>query len=63
MDALPERIATLEGELTALRAESESADFYKAGGDRIRAVLARIDAAGQELESAIARWMELEERR
>ena len=63
LDALPERIATLEGELTALRAESESADFYKAGGDRIRAVLARIEDAGQELESAIARWMELEERR
>ena len=63
LDALPERIATLEGELTALRAESESADFYKAGGDRIRAVLARIEDARQELESAIARWMELEERR
>ena len=63
LDGLPERIATLEGELTALRAESESADFYKAGGDRIRAVLARIEDARQELESAIARWMELEERR
>ena len=60
---MPERIAALEGELTALRAESESADFYKAGGDRIRTVLARIEDAGQELESAIARWMELEERR
>ncbi|MBA2258818.1 MAG: ATP-binding cassette domain-containing protein [Acidobacteria bacterium] len=63
LEALPERIAALETELATLRAESESSEFYKAGGDRIRAVLARIDDAARELESSVARWMELEERR
>ena len=63
LDALPERIAALETELSALGAESESPEFYKAGGDRIRAALARIDDAARELESSVARWMELEERR
>ena len=63
LDALPERIAALESELATLRAESESPEFYKAGGDRIRAALARIDDAAGELESSVARWMELEERR
>ena len=62
MEALPERIEALEAEIVALRAESESADFYKAGADRIREVLARIDAAGVELEEALARWMHLDER-
>jgi hypothetical protein len=59
---LPERIETLEAEIAALRAESESDDFYKAGADRIKEVLARIETAGRELESTLARWMELEER-
>ena len=59
---LPARIRTLEMEVANLRAETESAEFYKAGADRIRVVLARIEEAGQELESAIARWMDLEER-
>ena len=62
LEALPERIEALEAEIIALRAESESADFYKAGADRIREVLARIDAAGVELEEALARWMHLDER-
>ena len=62
LKSLPGRIEALETELTRLRAESESTEFYKAGADRIRAVLARIEEARPELESAIARWMELEER-
>jgi hypothetical protein len=35
------------------------AEFYR---ESIRAVLARIEAIGPELEAAIARWIELEER-
>ena len=60
--SLPAHIDALETEQQRLRAESESAEFYKAGTEHIRAVLARIDALGGELEGAIARWMELEER-
>ena len=59
---LPERIEALETEQARLQAEAGSADFYKASADRIREVLARIDAIGPELEATLARWMELEER-
>lgn len=62
LDALPRTIEALESEIAGLRAESESADFYKAGAERITDVLARIETAGSELESAIARWMELDAR-
>jgi ATP-binding cassette subfamily F protein uup len=62
LEALPGRIEALETEIATLSAESESTDFYKAGAERITTVLTRIETAGKELETAIARWMELEER-
>ena len=62
LEALPARIESLEGELAALRHRSHEADFYKAGADEIKRVLERIESAGKELETTIARWMELEER-
>jgi ATP-binding cassette subfamily F protein uup len=62
LEGLPRRIEALESEIAALRAESESADFYKAGAERITEVLARIETAGRQLESALARWMELDAR-
>ncbi len=62
LDSLPALIEALEGEQARLRNESESADFYKASADHIRAVLGRIEAIGPELEHALARWVELEER-
>ena len=62
LEVLPGRIEKLETEIATLRAESESADFYKAGAERIKEVLARIDSAGADLEATLARWMELEER-
>jgi ATP-binding cassette subfamily F protein uup len=58
--SLPSRIEALETELMSLRNESESPEFYQAGADRIRTVLARIEEAGVELDSAIARWVDLE---
>ena len=61
--ALPAQIEALETEGGRLQAEAASPDFYKAPADRIREVLARIDAIGPELERTLARWMELEERR
>jgi ATP-binding cassette subfamily F protein uup len=59
--ALPARIEALEDEHRRLHEEIASADFYKAAPDHIRAVLARVDAVGVELEQALARWLELEE--
>jgi ATP-binding cassette subfamily F protein uup len=61
-DALPERIAALEDEQRRLTDESESPEFYKTGADHIRDVLARITSVGEDLETALARWLELEER-
>ena len=63
LESLPSRIESLESEQRGLQLETESPDFYKAPAERIREVLARIDAIGEELENALARWVELEERR
>jgi ATP-binding cassette subfamily F protein uup len=63
LEVLPSRIEALEAEQRRLRSESESADFYKESADHIKRVLVRLEALGPELEAAISRWMELEERR
>ncbi len=59
---LPAHIEALEAEQQRLTAESESPEFYKEAADHIRAVLSRIEALSGELESALGRWVELEER-
>jgi ATP-binding cassette subfamily F protein uup len=61
-DALPLRIDALEEEQRRLTSESESSEFYKAGADHIRTVLARLAALAAEHEAAVARWLELDER-
>jgi len=61
-EALPGRLEALEEEHRLLKAQSESADFYKEPADRIRAVLERIDQLGSEIEAAIERWIAFEER-
>ena len=63
LETLPAHIGVLEAEQTRLRQESESPEFYKESGDHIRGVLARLEAIAPELEQALARWMELEERK
>jgi ATP-binding cassette subfamily F protein uup len=60
--ALPARIEALEIEHAAIRAEIASGDFYKSGAGHIQGVLARAESSAEELESLLARWMELEER-
>ena len=62
LESLPARIEALEAEQQTLRTEMESPEFYKAGAERIRTVMARIDRAGREHEELLARWMALEER-
>jgi ATP-binding cassette subfamily F protein uup len=63
LEALPGHIEALEAEQQRLRHESESPEFYRESPDHIRAVLARLEALGPELEAALARWVELEERK
>ena len=62
LEALPAKLAALEAEQQRLKHESESVEFYKEAADHIRGVLARIAEVEKELDAALARWMELEER-
>jgi ABC transport system ATP-binding/permease protein len=62
LESLPARIAALEEEHTRLQAEAASPAFYKESAEHIRRVLARIDQLGPELDAAMARWVELEDR-
>jgi len=62
LELLPSQIEALEAEQAQLQAEAASAEFYKAPRVHIEQVLARLDALGPELDTAIARWVELEER-
>jgi ATP-binding cassette subfamily F protein uup len=61
-DALPARIEALETEQRSLTTEMEAPDFYKSGAGRINAVMARLAVVGEELETLLARWLELDER-
>ena len=60
-EALPARIAALEREQQELQVAVSSPEFYQAGAGRIAAVLDRIPLVHDELERALARWLELEE--
>jgi ATP-binding cassette subfamily F protein uup len=62
LESLPAHIDALEAEQERLRRESESPQFYKEPAAHINGVLARLESLGPELERALARWMELEER-
>jgi ATP-binding cassette subfamily F protein uup len=59
--SLPGRIDALESEQRTLQQEAASPEFYKSPAEHIGAVLARIDAIHAELETALSRWIELEE--
>jgi ATP-binding cassette subfamily F protein uup len=61
-EALPARIEELEGEERALNARIASPEFYKETADAIKTTLARVETLKAELETAYARWAELEER-
>jgi ATP-binding cassette subfamily F protein uup len=63
LDSLPSRIEALEQEQQRLREEMEAPEFYRAGADRIHAVMARLGEAAREHDALLARWMDLEERR
>jgi ATP-binding cassette subfamily F protein uup len=61
-EALPARVEALEVEQRNLTAEMEAPEFYKSGGERISVVMARRTVVGEELETLLARWLELDER-
>jgi ATP-binding cassette subfamily F protein uup len=59
---LPDRIAALEAEQSALDAEIHAPDFYRQPASRIAEVMSRVDGVGHELLAAYARWDELDSR-
>jgi ATP-binding cassette subfamily F protein uup len=61
LEALPAQIALLEEEQKRLQEESHAPQFYRAGADHIRGVLARLEAIGSELAALLERWIELED--
>jgi ATP-binding cassette subfamily F protein uup len=62
LESLPAHIEALEAEQARLQNESASSGFYKESAEHIKGVLARIEAIGHELETVLARWVELDER-
>jgi ATP-binding cassette subfamily F protein uup len=60
LDALPERIETLEAEQSRLQAVINSAAFYRQPQDETNTTLAQLESIIGELEACYARWEELE---
>lgn len=61
LEQLPKTIERLEQEQKQLQGAIGSADFYANSAHKVDETLARLTAVGAELESAMERWMELEE--
>lgn len=60
LDALPERIETIEQQLAALQKTISDPRFYQGDADEIQATLAQVAEVEAELEKAVERWSELE---
>lgn len=60
LDNLPEKIETLENELSSLTTTISDAQFYQQDKDTITATTQRLAEVEKELEQAYQRWEELE---
>ncbi|MDH2436517.1 ATP-binding cassette domain-containing protein [Pokkaliibacter sp. MBI-7] len=60
LDALPEKIEHLEAELEKLQEIIAQPEFYQGPQERVAGTLASLTAKGEELESVMERWVELE---
>lgn len=60
-DLMPETIAKLEAEIAALHQTTSAADFYTGDAKQIEKTLAKVASKEHELETAMERWLELEE--
>jgi len=60
LDALPGRLESLEAEKTTLTARIADPAFYMQPHEQVTAELARLAAVDTEIETAFARWTELE---
>jgi len=62
LESLPARIEALEKEQHRVKGEVEAPEFYKSPPEHIHAMLARLTAIAGEIDAAVARWLELEDR-
>ena len=62
LEALPEKIEQLELEQSELHAAMADPSFFKQDGGSIAETTVRLEAIATELETALARWEELESR-
>lgn len=62
LDALPGRIEKLEGEVAAIREALGDGSIYRRDPAKAQELTARLPQAEAELEAAVERWAELEER-
>ncbi len=60
LERLPELIAKLEAQQSALHEETAKPEFYKLPGNRIAAKQAETQAVATKLAAAYERWQELE---
>ncbi len=61
LDTLPAAIEALEEQISALEAETGSAEFYLQSQDKVQAALAKLTELNQQLEEKMERWAELED--
>ncbi|MBS0513283.1 MAG: ATP-binding cassette domain-containing protein [Proteobacteria bacterium] len=62
LEGLPDRIAALEDEQTALHARMADPALYQQAPQEVAQIKARLEALEAEIEAAMARWEELESR-
>ncbi len=62
LDALPEAIDKIEKEIASIREALGDGTIYRREPDKAQAIAARLPLAEAELEAAVERWAELEER-
>jgi len=63
LEQLPAQIEALEAEQKALAAAMGSGDYHKRGGEQMRSDAARATEIETLLETAFARWAELDQKR
>ncbi|MGE4350705.1 MAG: ABC-F family ATP-binding cassette domain-containing protein [Bdellovibrionales bacterium] len=61
LDNMPEKIGTLEDEIKNLESLLADSGLFEKDPDRFYNASARLTKAGEELDAAVARWVELEE--
>jgi ATP-binding cassette subfamily F protein uup len=62
LDELPATIERLESEIAVLQAEISAPSFFTQAHDVVRPRLAALADAEQQLEAAMSRWLELQDR-